>query len=125
MENYIWIMLVVLSYLLALQLDILKRDKDSVNSPVRFQLSFFIKDNSLRLIVSFTLSLTLGIMYRIIFPDLAILNEDVELTKWGLGMYVAIGVAPDMVISYFKRKGDIFRLPEVGGYSRTVNKEKE
>lgn len=118
MEKYAHLLIVVLAYLAALQIDVLKRDRESGNSPERFKLMFFLKDNVLRLMMSFTLSLTIALMYRVVFPTIAVLDITQEGSEWGLGVYIVIGACPDLVISYFKRKTNFLRPDSTDGYER-------
>lgn len=116
MEEYKWIMVTVIAYLLALIYDLLKRDKESASSPKRFDIGFYVKDNALRLLMSLFFSCLLALLFWMLFPDFAKVSED--LTTYGSLVYVVIGAAPDLVIAYAKRKSNFLRLAEVDGYKR-------
>lgn len=117
MEDYKWIIVTVIAYLLALFWDILQRDKNSRNSPKRFDLIFFLKDNVIRLVFSLLFSCLFALLFWIVSPEVA--DMDNEFTKWGTIIYIVIGAAPDLLVSYLKRKSNKFlRVNEVDGYAR-------
>lgn len=117
MEDYKWIIITVVCYSAALAFDMLKRDRKSEFSPKKFDPLFFLKDNVNRLILSFMLSGLCAVGFWLIAPDVAkIANQD--LTSLGSVVYALIGAAPDMVISYAKRKTDFLRPEKVDGYQR-------
>jgi amino acid transporter len=117
MEEYKWIIITIVCYFAALWYDILKRDKDSQKSPRRFDLVFFLKDNVNRLIFSFLLSITCAVVFWLIAPDVAkVANQDI--TSLGSIIYAIIGGAPDLIISYAKRKTNFLKQESVDGFKR-------
>tara|TARA_R110000822_G_scaffold123489_7_gene257917 strand:+ start:461 stop:817 length:357 start_codon:yes stop_codon:yes gene_type:complete len=117
MEEYKWIIITVVCYLAALAFDMLKRDRKSEFSPKKFDPMFFLKDNVNRLILSFLLSALCAIGFWLIAPDVAKI-ADQDITSLGSVVYALIGAAPDLVISYAKRKTDFLRPENVDGYKR-------
>lgn len=119
MEEYKWIIITVISFLLALIYDLKRRDKDSEYSPARFDPLFYLKDNWARLLVSLSFSCLLALLVWMVFPELASLHE--KMNEWGILAYILIGAAPDLVISYFKRETDFLRPKNVDGFPRRAD----
>lgn len=116
MEQYKWIIVTVIAYFLALLWDLKKRDKESESSPKRFDIVFYLKDNVWRLIISLFFSTLLALLFWMVFPEFAKVDE--ELTAYGILVYIVIGAAPDLVVAYAKRKSNFLRVEEVEGYKR-------
>lgn len=117
MENYIFIINTVAAFLIALLWDILQRDKASRHSPKRFDLGFFLSDNKIRLILSFCLSLLIMLIIwaNVIDANLLFGSEYPLANKL---IYVVVGAAPDLVISYAKRKVGFLQPDEAKGFKR-------
>lgn len=110
MEN-IFIYNTLLGFFIALFWDILNRNKQSESSPKKFNLRFFLNDNVLRLFVTFGLSIMIMIAVYFNVKDVSMLFGK-EWTELNNIAYIVIGAAPDLVISFAKRKAG-FLQPEV------------
>lgn len=113
MENYIFIFNTILGFALAIFIDLNKRNKESEASPRKFDLRFFIKDNSAR----FFLSITIMLLVFLNVSETAQLFGK-EWTKLNNLVYALIGFAPDYVIAWAKRKAGFLQPREVEGYER-------
>jgi len=111
MEDYRWILITLIAYILSVIYDLLKRDKNSLGSPVKFNPIFYVKDNYQRIILSLLFSMLLAVLFWMLKPQL--FNMDSELATWGIVVYAIIGAAPDMVIAYAKRKTSFLRQKQV------------
>ena len=107
MEDYRWILITLIAYILSVIYDLLKRDKNSLGSPTKFSPIFYLKDNYQRIILSLMFSMLLAVLFWMLKPQL--FNMDSELATWGIIVYAIIGAAPDMVIAYAKRKTSFLR----------------
>ena len=107
MEDYKWIFITLIAYILSVIYDLLKRDKNSLGSPIKFSPIFYLKDNYQRIILSLLFSMLLAVLFWMLEPQLFALDS--ELSAWGVIMYAIIGAAPDMVIAYAKRKTSFLR----------------
>jgi len=117
MENYVFILNTVAAFFIALIWDILQRDKASRNSPKRFDISFFLHDNWLRLILSFSLSILIMLVIFANVQDANIIfGSDFPVANKLI--YLVVGAAPDLVISYAKRKVGFLKPEEAKGYIR-------
>lgn len=114
-------------FLLSILVDISKRNPGSNDSPYKFNLLFFLKDNWKRLIISISLSIVLILSYNVIGAeelikyvlDISEVNEAlVSLIAFG------IGYAPDVFIGYIKRKYNIFIPKEVEIKNKTYKRKK-
>jgi len=98
-----WAYVGMVCYLLV---DIYKRDKDSLTSPVKFDVKYWFRDNQMRLLVS-----------AIIIPIILIFYKQIsnyfeysgELSNF---FALLIGFNIDVLIDMLKRKGTIPRLPD-------------
>lgn len=117
MGTYKFLIITAVFYFAALWWDILKRDKASENSPKKFDLGFFIKDNWKRLIFSLFLSLTLAVGAELLKDDIfAVAGKDLE--NYNMLVFALIGAAPDLVISYAKRKTQFLQPEQVWEFKR-------
>ena len=111
MEDYKWIFITLIAYILSVIYDLLKRDKNSLGSPTKFSPIFYLKDNYQRIILSLLFSMLLAVLFWMLKPQLFAMDS--ELSAWGVIMYTIIGAAPDMVIAYAKRKTSFLRPDKV------------
>jgi hypothetical protein len=117
MKDYLFIIITVLAFLIALIIDLLKRDKESINSPRGFDPSFYWKDNKVRLVLSFSLSFLMAIITWLLTEDIAKVASK-QWTELNLIVYAIIGAAPDLVIGYAKRNLSFLQPKETEGYKR-------
>jgi len=111
MEDYKWIFITLIAYILSVIYDLLKRDKNSLGSPTKFSPIFYLKDNYQRIILSLLFSMLLAVLFWMLEPQLFAMDS--ELSAWGVIMYAIIGAAPDIVIAYAKRKTSFLRPDKV------------
>lgn len=117
MEAYKFLIVMVVFYIIALIYDLLLRDRTSNKSPKGFNLVFYLKDNKQRLILSFVLSLFISIGVHMIREDIGDLAGK-EIKNLNMVLYAIIGAAPDLLISYAKRKVSFLQPEEVDGFKR-------
>src|SRR5690606_20194523 len=108
MEEYKYLTITVLCYILALLWDLLKRKRDSEKRQTKFDIVFYLKDNLARLILSYLLSFLLAVVANLLTDDIAKI-ADQEWSSLNMIIYALIGAAPDLVISYAKRKVDFLQ----------------
>jgi uncharacterized membrane protein YuzA (DUF378 family) len=113
MENYIFVLCTLLGFAASILIDINQRNKASKASPVRMDWWFFIKDNIPRLLLSITI---MFIVFLNVNAISQLFGKDWE-TLDNL-IYVVIGFAPDLIISFAKRKAGFLQPKEVNGYER-------
>jgi hypothetical protein len=107
----------ILGFVLAQLIDVLNRDKASKNSPQKFDLLFFLKDNRFKIIVSLLLSFSLSLavwlnienVAKLIGKDWTIINDLV---------YLAIGFAPELILQWIKKKYGFLQPKNVDEYIR-------
>ena len=119
--DYTFIYNTLLGFLIALIWDILNRSKESENTPKKFDIVFFWNDNKVRLILTFCLSLFVMLAVFFNVKDAAYLFGK-EWTELNNLIYIIIGAAPDLIISFAKRKVGFLQPQEVNGYVRAQNK---
>lgn len=120
MENYIFVINTILGFFIALIWDILNRNKTSPNSPYNFSPNFFLKDNKTRLILTFILSLLTMLAVYFNVDDAAQLIGKEWTSLNGL-IYLVIGAAPDLIISFAKRKVGFLQPKISNGYNRSAS----
>jgi hypothetical protein len=80
--------------------DVLRRSKGSPNSPQKFNIAFFFKDNWLKILLSVSLSLVLSLTAHLNFE--AIISTVWEGKAEGL-IYWAIGAVPEFILQRLKK----------------------
>lgn len=105
-----------LGFLIAQIADILTRDKRTIESPVRFNFVFFIKDTWLKILLSLILSVLLSVALHFNWDDLnQLIGKSWMLNK---AVFLIIGAFPEIVLQYVKRKYGFLQPKEVEGYER-------
>ena len=117
MENYIFIVNTLIGFLGALLWDILQRKKASESSPKSFSIKFFVKDNTNRLIVTLLLSIVVMLGIYLNIADAGKLFGK-ELTELNSLIYLVVGAAPDLIISFAKRKTGFLQVEKTDGFTR-------
>lgn len=82
--------------------DILRRDKESSNSPRKFNFIFFIKDSWFKIVLSLLLSISITIIVKLNLEDFySVFSEE---SIYGKLIYVAIGAVPEFILQRVKKK---------------------
>ena len=92
-----------LGFLIAQVANVLRRERLSEDSPIHFNLLYFLKDTWLKIVLSLILAFALSIVVWINVGDFAKLlgQQWQELNNIA---YVVIGIAPEFVLQYFRNK---------------------
>lgn len=106
-----------LGFLIAQLYDVLSRNKYTAASPVKFSLSFFLKDTWLKLAVSLTLSLNISLLVWLNIQDAASLVGQSWVSVNSL-VYAFIGFAPELILQTLKRKYGFLQPETVAEYDR-------
>lgn len=121
MENYKWILITVLAFVVALLWDLKTRDKNSLKSPKKFSPLFYLKDNWQRLVTSLLFSVLVAVLFYLVSPD--VFKVDDVLMKWETLVYIVIGAAPDLVVGYAKRKTSFLKPDQVQTKGEVFNRK--
>jgi len=90
----------IIGFIINLLVDIMKREKGSINSPVKLSFKYWIEDNGIRLLISFLL-----IPIALVFFNTFIGTDLNNLTAFFLGF------SSDYLIEILKRKAIIPGMP--------------
>lgn len=92
-----------LGFLIAQIADVLKRNKESDSTPVKFDVIFFIKDNLPKIILSLLLSFSISYLVYLNVEDFGKLLGQ-EWSVLNNIVYAVIGFAPEIVLQWLKSK---------------------
>lgn len=107
----------LLGFLIAQISDILRRDKESTASPLKFNIWFFLKDTWQKILLSLMLSCAISALVWMNAGDFTkVLGE-----QWALAgnlVYAFIGFMPEIALQVLKKKYGFTQPKVVEGYSR-------
>src|SRR5690606_5889639 len=92
-----------LGFFIAQIYDVLTRDKNSINTPDKFNLLFFLKDTWQKIVLSLFLSLSISVLVWLNVGDFAKLIGQ----EWGALnniVYAIIGFAPEIVLQFIRKR---------------------
>lgn len=104
---------ILIGFLTAQLIDIFRRNKDSENSPEKFNFIFFLKDNWQKILVSLLLSVSVGSFIELNqidvkpFLDFFGLNLTIEM------FYFALGFSPEILLQILKNWTGFLQPKEV------------
>jgi len=91
--------------------EVLRRDRSSNSSPVKFDILFFLKDNLVKIVLSLALSVAISLVIWMNFGDATTLFKEHEL--YGNLLYVAVGAVPEYILQKVKKKFGITQPEQV------------
>lgn len=97
-----------LGFLAAQLYDVFTRDKNSINTPEKFDLIFFIKDTWQKIVVSLFLSVTLSLLVWLNVEDFAMLLGK-DWTVLNNLVYAFIGFAPEVALQFIRKRYGLLR----------------
>ena len=92
-----------LGFFIAQAFDVLKRDKNSKNTPEKFNLIFLLRDTWQKILLSLFLSFGIS---TVLFINTAEIDSIVSVN--GL-IYVGVGFAPELILIYARNRFGILK----------------
>ncbi len=119
MQSYIN---VIIGFILANIIQILNRNPNSENTPVKFDLKFFFLDSWQKLLVSLFAAMLLNYLCLLYYEDFAQHIKLVELPKqYSEWMAIVIGAMIDTILQIIRKQLGVFQPTNVmGNYRKYV-----
>lgn len=111
---------ILLGFAIAQLIDIMKRNRESDSSPIKFNIVFFLKDNWQKILVSLLLSCGIGTFINLNEIDPTPFLEKFNISLTLEMVYFIIGFCPELILQQLKKIYGIFQpKSEIEGYKRS------